>query len=207
MSGKKVIIFNGKPKCGKDSLEEELSKYLALHGSVIHLKNTTLLIKQACAVANISIEEWMERYEQYKDVAWDKLNGYTQRQWICYIAEEVVKPHLGKAFYGKQMSEKMNDCKEDFIVITDGGFKEELLAECDHPCIDTILLFRVNRPGGPDIKDTREDLSTVVHPKIVHKIITNNEGELATALYKVISDVNDVFGIEPSNPINSPKLI
>jgi hypothetical protein len=185
---KTVIIFNGKPKSGKDTL----AKYLMdnFFDDMIHLENKSILIKQCCAIADIDIEEWNTIYNNYKDIPWDKLNGLTSRQFLIYVAEKVVKKVLGKDFYGKYLSKEISKSDNKLFVITDGGFKEELFAILNNPKIYRVILFRINRDNIPKIKDSRKDLSKIKHDKLRVYKINNNTSIQETSKYlnRIIND-------------------
>ena len=195
--GKIVFVFNGRPKCGKDTLATFLIDNLNSHTELTtnRHKFAQLLIDQACCLSNISLNEWNTRYATEKDVPWNRLLGMSQREWICYIAEEVVKPKLGRDFYARALAENIDKLSEQVHIITDGGFPEEIYELCECETVDHVVLVRVEMPSVEYIKDTRKDLSTVEHVKLSHVNLTNIFGGLSDTVMQMMERVYSLLDL------------
>lgn len=151
---KRIILLNGPPGVGKDTLGTILSEECGL-GTLCSFK--TPLFKIALDVSGVSRIEWDTRYEnrKLKETPWDKLNGMTQREFLIKISEEWVKPTFGEDYFGQAASLQAANVDGDCI-FTDSGFPLEV--EPFKVAGYEVVLFRLYRKGYNFHGDSRDYL-------------------------------------------------
>lgn len=179
-----VVILNGPPSCGKDTL----AKMLAVNGlQVVHLEMKEALFNVAIQSSGLTKEEWFTRYNNrlLKEEPWEVLGGLSQRQFLIKISEEWMKPLFGNEVFGQRMAARA--CEEQdkaegkaTIVFTDGGFKEELDAMVNWIGEKHVLLVRIHRRGCSFEGDSRNYL-----PDIYHTYDLYNNGTLEQAVVEL----------------------
>ncbi len=147
----KLIILNGPPGCGKDTIARLFVKQL-MH---TELRFKGELVRVALLIARISEVTWNERYNNraLKEAPWDLLGGLTQRQYLIKVSEEWIKPVFGKGYFGKALANEAAALGRD-VVVSDGGFIEEVgavIAGTDHE----IHVVRLHRQGFTYEGDSR----------------------------------------------------
>lgn len=146
---KKVIILNGPPGAGKDTIAAELVKHLGWN----HCEFKRQLFNLTKTIYQISDEEWDEHYtREQKEQFWDKLDGLSPRNALIKVSEEVIKPNFGKDYFGIAAAKSL---KEGYNVFSDGGFYDELLPLKDVVGAENILLIRLYRDGCTFAGDSR----------------------------------------------------
>lgn len=157
-----IIILNGPPHCGKDTLANILqSEYDFIHHSM-----KSSLIKAAAGVAGISEGKLhcLLNNRDTKEVPQADLAGLSPRKLLIHTSEVVVKPLFGKQVFGEREAKK---CKQAIseghcsIVYSDGGFKEELEAMAQELGEENILLVRLRRDGFTFEGDSRSYLEPI----------------------------------------------
>lgn len=158
MDSKKVIILNGAPSTGKDTIAFSLQE--ALHFEKKEVKQE--LFKIALSISGISDEEWFDRYDNrshnLKEASWDKLGGLSQREFMIKISEDWMKPVFGNDIFGIKAAESVLNSDEEIFIFSDGGFKEELDAMSRLLGEDNVLLIRLHRDGCSFKNDSRTHL-------------------------------------------------
>lgn len=148
----KVIILNGPPGSGKDTIAEAMSDpYARTHPITIHLEVKAKLFEQAMEISGIGSSDWHLRYNdrKLKETPWSRLGGLSQREFLIKISEEWVKPIFGKDYYGKAAVEAAADelLGGHNVVFSDGGFQEEFDTIKSIVGKGSILLVRLYREG------------------------------------------------------------
>lgn len=142
---KKVIILNGPPGSGKDTVANEIfdlliaDEILSFKEPIFNIAKTTLGEDSFC--------EFMELYNnrETKESPAEILNGMSPRQFMIHISEAFIKPSLGKKYFGDILAyEVSRSPPKSTIVVTDGGFPEELvtLAKMDYVELHIVRLHR-----------------------------------------------------------------
>lgn len=152
-SSQTVVILNGPPGSGKDTLGSILKGVKG--ANLCSFKKPMLDI--ALAASGISEEEWTSRYDnrELKEQPWDKLCGMSCRDFFKLISECWVKPSFGKEQFSKLAC---NQVVAGLNVFTDGGFKEEFNHILEEFGRRNVLLVRLHRDGFDFSEDTREYL-------------------------------------------------
>lgn len=185
----KIFVMNSPKLCGKDCAADYISeKYDAQH-----LRFKDGLYKVAAMVAGVDTEsmKYVATQRDTKEVPdpYFCVNGefVSPRQWLIHVSENVVKPLLGKDFFGKQLAQSI---KSDLVVVSDSGFESEIvpLLEAGHD----VYVFRIERDGYTFEGDSRNYLPT---SPLYHTFLVKNNGTLEQFLNKVGSIVDDIVGI------------
>lgn len=157
-----IILLTGRCKSGKDYLAD----YLVANYGYVKFKFATALLKIVSKLYDIELDEIS--YERFKDTveAFPNLPKETLRATMIYVAEEVLKPVLGRSIFSECLANSLVKTNENKIVISDLGFEEELnyfqwrFDNNEYPLIeDKTPLYCVYISGGAlNTKDSREDL-------------------------------------------------
>ena len=185
----KVIILNAPPSSGKDVAAEWIvSKYNAQH-----LRFKDQLYKVAAQVAGIDLTRMVylatERELKEKPAKFFRVNNkyVSPRQWLIHCSENIVKPLLGKDFFGRSL---VNSITEPLVIVSDGGFEEELL-----PLITAghdIYVLRIERDGYTFELDSRNYFPT---SPLYKTILLTNNSTLEHYESKVYNTVDDILGL------------
>lgn len=123
----KIIILNGPPGVGKDTIGNALAKdYNCIPTS---FKRPMFGIAKYL-LGDEAFTKFITTYDgrDQKEMPHDFLGGKTCREFMIWISESVVKPLFGNQQFGKLMSEHIRICDEGFcFACTDGGFPEEVI--------------------------------------------------------------------------------
>lgn len=166
----RVLILNGAPRSGKDTLRQ-----LMFAGNIFeyqtHGSFKLPLQEMAAAVLGMPIDDFMEQYETIKDLPCPNGLPLTVRQLMIKISEEWVKPLGGKRYFGDlAYSKALIDCAfaqrwplapvaGRTVVFTDGGFGEECQKFVECIGAENIYIVRINRPGFDFSMDSRRLLT------------------------------------------------
>lgn len=142
---KKVILFNGPPGVGKDTLVNAIHTE---YSSTIREKFATPLKKMMEAVYG----EWSEDLKDQPVYF-----GYTGRQILIKFCEEFLKPLHGRDIIGRLTMTRLEKYPEDSVILfSDLGFIEEaqgILSKYD------TYLIRIHRAGFDFSNDSRSYLT------------------------------------------------
>ena len=169
MAPKQVIIFNGPPGSGKDYICNYLSNVL---DRTRHSEFKEHLFRCTCVLFNVTYEEFMELYtdREKKETSTCLLYGYSPREAMIYVSEEVIKPKFGKDYFGLCTAENLGF---GLTVFSDGGFIEELEAVYDE-CDGNMMIVQLHRDGCDFSKDSRSYINDFKDVPIV-KIFNNSD--------------------------------
>jgi guanylate kinase len=145
---KKIILFNGPPRSGKDTIITEL---LSCYPLVKHLKFSNPLKKSIPAFFDVKEDE----LEKNKDEKNSKLLGLSYRDVQISLSEGWAKPVFGKDVFGKIMVSNIVSSNFNMFFISDCGFYEETKLIIDTFGEKNCLLVRLHRTGTDFSKDSR----------------------------------------------------
>jgi len=185
---KKIIVLNGAPSTGKDTITHFFSDKLDFE----KMEMKKELFDIALSVSGISKEDWFERYgdreDNLKEVPWDKLNGISQREFLIKISEDWMKPVFGNDVFGIKAANRVLDSDKKMFMFSDGGFIEEFNAITSVFGEDNVLLVRLHREGCSFEGDSRTHLS---HK---HEVDVHNNGSIRAACQEIFGEyVNRVL--------------
>lgn len=186
----RVILLNGAPGSGKDTIAELLRMW---HGFE-QCEFKAPLFAIAGAASGICPLLWEQRYEdrEMKEKPWDLLGGLSQREFMIKISEDWVKPVFGEEHFGilaaraaQQSMEEGND-----VVFSDSGFPEEMEPLIDLFGVDDVLLVRLNREGYSFDNDSRDYITPVVGQHFLE--ISIREGDPDRAVLEILQWIERV---------------
>lgn len=163
------VIFNGPPRCGKDTAKEAITSFYKSFVTTIEpviLTFSTVLQKAVPELYAIDKDEWDERYNSdEKDEPWDKLFGISQRQAVIELAEKHLKRLHGPDVFSDIMLNMVDKIrsniheKDDVLFLMDTGFDEEFQAFVNRVGKENCLYVKVDRPGCNFDNDSRSYIS------------------------------------------------
>lgn len=149
---KTVIILNGPPGCGKDTIQQKLANLQNLECR--SMKEPMFKIVKAM-LGDKTFKNFMRDYEdrKQKESPQEYLGGKSPRQFMIWISEDVIKPLFGNQHFGKLAAEALQ--KENRTAIfSDGGFPDEVRCLVDSGF--KVKLIRLHREGFTFEGDSRD---------------------------------------------------
>ena len=155
----RVIILNGPPNIGKDTLGNNVQQLLgwprmefkeALYIETANYYGIDLV--SFCVLAT-------ERLT--KELPLPQLGGISPRQAMIHVSEEVIKPKYGKSFFGSKAFSriKMLDGRAASVVFSDGGFEEEVQYLINQGC--EVHIIQLHAEGFDFGNDSRNYVTLV----------------------------------------------
>ena len=153
----KVVILNGPPNCGKDTLADAMwhdytgaqVERRAMKDGLIDLTADLLLVDREWFRVVCADRDW-------KEEPMDRLGGRSPRQALIYVSEEVVKPAFGSDYFGRYAA---NNLEQGALnIFSDGGFVEEVIPLLNAVGLDNVLLVQLFRNGCSFEGDSRSYL-------------------------------------------------
>ena len=160
-----IIIFNGPPGSGKD----EAASFFKENFGFKSLSFKYQLFKQTMNHFDVNEEWFMEGYEdrEVKEKKCEALNGMSRREAMIYVSEEIIKPKHGKNYFGKMVSEEVED--NVHYAIADGGFVEELAPLIERVGAENIVIVQLARFGCDYSSDSRR----YFNGKVIKEYVVN----------------------------------
>lgn len=157
---KKLIIFNGPPSSGKDEACKYITENANAVSSIVHITFKQKLTHLTQVIFGVTPEWWEPLYtESGKNIPRDELDGKSQRDALIFVSETIIKPTMGKEYFGKATIKDIVKALDNghSAVISDGGFIEEMIAIDNEPRInkDDVLVVRCHREGYDFSGDSR----------------------------------------------------
>lgn len=156
----KVIVLNGCPLSGKDSIADYLvQKHSREYAAVEKKMFKDKLIEAAVRTSGVSRICWDRHYQRdLKELPWDALIAgniaLSPRQYLIHISENVMKPLFGEEVFGLAAAESLTN-EEVTYVFSDGGFSEELKPVIRKVGESNFFLARLHRDGYSFDGDSR----------------------------------------------------
>lgn len=173
----KVILLNGAPYCGKDTLAKQLLRLI--DNSEFMTFKTPLYLRMS-EKFNLPLETVIEICTgKPKELPHPLLNGKIPRQELIYISEQEIKPKYGSGGVAELAANAILDT-EDYgpkvFIFPDSGFdaeKNTLKTILSHFGLSNLYVIRIEREGCTfdAVKDSRKYLD---NPDL---IIENNVDE------------------------------
>ena len=150
----KVLILNGPPSSGKDSLAEVMD--ILFDAQRRSFK--THLVELTHCFYGINRGQWDEWYTtEGKEVPRQELDFQSCREALIFVSETVTKPNFGDGYFGQALLSSMPD-DGSVYVLSDGGFPAEV-----KPFLDRgyqVVVARLHREGHTFANDSRRYLTT-----------------------------------------------
>jgi hypothetical protein len=193
---KQIIILNGPPRIGKDTLRNKMSEWYKGRGiAVNHASFKEPLIKLTCDFYEFPRQSWDNLYE-YEDAggSWKDspnlyLNGMTPREALIHVSENVIKPTFGKGTFGTLLGQSL---KDGINIIADGGFTEEVYGLWEaidyESCrnMDEIIIVKLEEEGFTFGNDSRSYISVDCDLEIVYNPRSEANGLTFESMMKTI---------------------
>lgn len=167
-----VIILNGPPGSGKDTLADILISELEARspGQVHHLRFKDELYAATAEHYGVALDYLMKvsTDTKLKELPQEPLGNISPREALINVSENIIKPKHGEGYFGSQLGQRISSIhnrhvygwslrSDLYFVISDSGFYEELYALLNSR-IDTMVYVRLNREGKSFKKDSRKYL-------------------------------------------------
>jgi len=168
----KVLILNGPPGIGKDTLANMLCEVApVIRGEFKHflyVEAAEWIQEHVKSAENITTAIVKARNEnrELKELPW--FLELSVRRILQIVSEEVVKPAMGKDYFGRVAAEYWYG-KYIHHVISDGGFSEEVNAVCDKFGAENVTVIRLKAPGFTFETDSRKYL---MRDEVACRVIT-----------------------------------
>ena len=146
----RVILLNGPPRVGKDSIGRVLHNMLIPAAAVT--KFAKPLVDYMWRMYGIIPEDIN------KDAPHPRLLGRTPREAMIAYSERFCKPLFGQDFFGHQaVSEiqRIAEMRQSLVVFTDSGFVNEAVPVLQRVGKGNVLQVRISRPGCSFHNDSR----------------------------------------------------
>lgn len=175
----KVIILNGPPNSGKDTIGEALMELLRRDHNVkfsdlYHGQFKKVLLEILSKTLRISEHALMEIYNnrELKETPLPMFGGHSIREAMIAISENYIKPIFGKDYMGRVELAQIRTSKPKYAIYTDGGFIDEIRPLLADPSIE-LYIIQIYRDGCSFAGDSR---GLLTGPEIAHCIygVTNN---------------------------------
>lgn len=167
-----VILLNGPPRSGKDTIGKMLKSDLP-RPVLRKFADEIRWFMESC------FNVYMDTVE--KDEPHPALFGRTPREVAIAYSEKFCKPLFGVDYFGKESLHGLHS--GEWYVFTDSGFSHEAAVIAErHPCLQ-VRLYREGKTFQGDSRSWWE------HPKIGHIDFHNNFPDLASLAEAVKTDL------------------
>lgn len=143
----KVVILNGPPGVGKDTLGSYLCE---LGYEKAEFKESLYESTAFHCDIDINLLKRIASNRDTKDKPSFWLRGATPREALIHVSENIMKPKYGSRVFGETLAEICHNYTH--VVVTDGGFKEEMQAVEDS---HELIVIRLHRNGCTFDGDSR----------------------------------------------------
>jgi len=184
---KRLLILNGPPNSGKDTLADLLVKHEGFH----KLQFKDSLFNILASTLGMTTEEFLTNHYSRED----KENPIfklvhdgglmSPRQALIHMSENVIKKEFGENVFGLSVAKRL---KDGWSVTSDGGFVEELEAIIDEIGAEKVIVVRIQRDGCTFENDSRRYLQRTMSNKFenvtFYSLTNNTDIESAYAILK-----------------------
>lgn len=188
---KKVIILNGPPGCGKDTLATHILHHYSRFPACIDIATVKAgLFEEVYEHFGIYTQEQKEIIQEaassrvLKEEPHFLLSGMSPRQALIHVSEDICKPMYGNSYFGELAAQRIHDLYSEVVIFSDGGFIEEVSALAEENEVYVIGLH-----GRGDFEgDSRSYLKPFdVHSfGGMHHIVNLVEGDIAGAAAEIV---------------------
>lgn len=174
----KVLLLNGPPRCGKDTIAEFIKNW---NRSEVMIEKFARPMKIACPlIYSIPRELWDNTLDtaEKKDTPSELLFGRTPREVQIAMSEEYLKKLHDNEIFGKLALNRMRNVSfglNQFFIISDCGFLEEAQVIINAIGAANVQLWRISRPGCDFSKDSRN----WIYPEVETIEIDNSKGRVS----------------------------
>lgn len=155
----RIIVLNGPPGCGKDTIAD----WLVENGyAKVSFKDSLYEFTAKKYALPLSCVWQVCNDRDKKEIPHKWFNGRSPREALIHVSEDIIKPHLGKDFFGKSAAASvLLNSKTDKFVFSDGGFLEEIAPLTK---IAPVTVIRLYREGFDFSNDSRSYIANPLYP-------------------------------------------
>lgn len=175
----KIIILNGPPGSGKDTIAELLKGFVSLEFKA-HLHKIAILL------SGMTEHDYFILYNnrEVKEIPTDLLLGFSPRGFLIHISEVMCKPHFGKNYFGVVATKAIKSViNTSSVIFSDGGFPNEVNVLSEVFGKDKVVIVHLYRNGCSFAGDSRDyilESDTGIKP-----ILVENNGTILDCVDKV----------------------
>lgn len=156
-----ILLFNGPPRCGKDTAAMHLCKVLPHRLQFYRMSHP---IKKAfAAITNTLLDSFGNNleWESRKDSAITPF-GVTYRQWQIDFSERFMKPLYGEHIFGRLFADHFSSgwAAERIVLVPDCGFEIERAQLVERFGRLNVRVIAIHRPDCNFEGDSRGYLSS-----------------------------------------------
>lgn len=193
----KVLVLNGPPGSGKDTIAKAIKNYAIQKGvnihNVVHEKFATPLKRAYPALFNKSN---LAELEELKDKEFFGVERAIRKVQIG-ISEDVMKPIFGKDIFAKLLVARIKHLRKDNLcVISDCGFNEEWRYLYYRCAKENILTIRLTRIGTTYFGDSRSYIMPPIESADFNVIDYHNEIKIQDAIDGLLIELAEFYGFE-----------
>jgi len=146
-----IIIFNGPPGSGKDKCCEHIEEK-----GFIHLSFKKMLFDKTIEYYGVDTGWFLDEYNnrEIKERKENALSGFSRREAMIHVSENILKPEYGKDFFGIEAAKLLEDGLD--YCFSDGGFAEEIRPVINKCGADNICIIQLTRDGCDFSSDSRK---------------------------------------------------
>lgn len=155
----KILLLNGAPRSGKDTISTMLKKNAS---TSVHQEKFALPMKLSVPlIYGVPRHKWENELDtaRNKDLACTEFFGETPRDVQIGLSEDFLKPLHGKKIFGELLERRIKNIAHrselECIVVSDSGFYDEAKHIIDVFGADNIQLWRIHRAGCNFSGDSR----------------------------------------------------
>jgi hypothetical protein len=157
----RIILFNGPPRCGKDTAARACMEAEDFNGHSRVFDRMSMPIKRAfAAMMGANIDRWgnVELFEAYKE-DYNELLSTSYRIWQIEFSERFMKPHYGQNIFGRLFVNRQHRQHTNVVTfIPDCGFDIEYTTLSNAFGPENVLVVKIYRPGTDFKGDSRSYL-------------------------------------------------
>lgn len=188
-TGASVILFNGPPRCGKDTA----AKHIHLNTQRSRVMKFAGMLKRSTHMDfGLPTELPDDAFETCKDEPNPAFFGQTPRQAYIDKSEKRQKPFLGEDIYGRVLLRRMWRAYQEGVrvfLISDSGFEAEAKAIMKVINHSQFMLVRIHADGrGCTFKGDSRDF---IHLPGVHTVNLVNDDDMDAFKSEVLQVVTD----------------
>jgi hypothetical protein len=192
----RIILFNGPPRCGKDTAARACLEAEDLNGYFRIFERMSRPLKRSfagLAGANFDRFDNLEYFEEHKEDPWTPL-GVSYRQFQIDMSEKFMKKCYGDSVFGRLFIQRVQRKQHVDAVafVPDCGFDTEYTTLVNGFGSENVLVVKIYRPGTDFKSDSRNYLkvgSFGDKRDTEHVIHTNNAGTENEFKQKIVSRV------------------
>jgi hypothetical protein len=179
----KIILLNSPPDSGKDYAAELFN---AMYGCK-HMEFKAPMHKIAQALTGLDEDKYYAIYNdrELKEKVHPLFLGFSPRDLMIWISEDVCKPQFGQNFFGEPAATGC-DIKNG-TVFSDSGFPAEVFPIAERHGAENIIVVRFNRHGSNFGGDSRNYLQPEECPDGVKFIDLKNDGDIKDFINAIVA--------------------